>query len=91
MKREPVVAKTLPLLAGLAAAVLALPAEARPYLMVDADDHGFKALDLGAINRSQPDQVQATLIEAPLAGVMIQGRLAPLVERRVEVDCSRPR
>jgi hypothetical protein len=85
------VAKALLLLAGLAAAALALPAQARPYLMLDADDHGFKALDLGGIDRRQPDQVQATLIEAPLAGVMTQGRLAPLVERRVEVDCSQPR
>ena len=84
-------AKTLFLLAGLAAAVLATPAQARPYLMLDADDHGFRALDLGGIDRKQPDQVQATLIEAPLTGVMTQGRLAPLVERRVEVDCSRPR
>ena len=91
MKREPAVAKALPLLAGLAAVVVSLPAQARPYLMVDADDHGFKALDLGAINRSQPDQVQATLIEAPLSGVMVQGKLAPLVERRVEVDCGQPR
>jgi hypothetical protein len=85
------VAKTLTLLAGLAAAALALPAQARPYLMLDADDHGFKALDLGGIDRSQTDQVQATLIEAPLAGVTIEGRLAPLVERRVQVDCSQPR
>jgi hypothetical protein len=81
----------LPLLAGLAAAVLALPAQARPYLMLNADDRGFEALDLGGIDRSQPDQVQATLIEAPLAGVAIEGGLAPLVERRVAVDCGRPR
>jgi hypothetical protein len=85
------VAKTLFLLAGLAAAVLASPVQARPYLMLDADDHGFKALDLGGIERQPPDQVQATMIEAPLAGVTTQGRLAPLVERRVEVDCARPR
>jgi hypothetical protein len=85
------VTNTLSLLAGLAAAILALPAQARPYLMLDADDHGFKALDLGGINRTRPDQVQATLIEAPLAGVTVQGKLAPLIERRVEVDCSQAR
>jgi hypothetical protein len=85
------VARALPLLAGLAAAVLALPAQARPYLMLDADDHGFRALDLGGIDRSQPGQVQATLIEAPLAGVMTEGKLAPLIERRVEIDCGQPR
>ena len=85
-------ARVMSLFAGLAAAaILAQPALARPYLMLDADDHGFKALDLGGIDRGQPNQAQATLIEAPLAGVMTQGRLAPLVERRVEVDCSQPR
>lgn len=84
-------ARTLPLLAGFAAVALALPAQARPYLMLDANAQGFKALDLGGIDRSQPTQVKATVIEAPLAGVMIDGRLAPLVERRVEVDCSQPR
>ena len=84
--------KVLPLLAGLGAAVLlAQPALARPYLMLDADDHGFKALDLGGIDRSQSAQAQATLIEAPLAGVMADGKLAPLIERRVEVDCGQPR
>jgi hypothetical protein len=81
----------LPLIAGLAAVVLALPAQARPYLMLDADDRGFKALDLGAIDHGQPGQAQATLIEAPLGGAMTGGKLAPLVERRVEVDCMEPR
>jgi hypothetical protein len=85
------VAKTLLLLAGLAVLAMGLPAQARPYLMLDADDHGFKALDLGGIDRSQPDRVQATLIEAPLAGVTVAGKLAPLIERRVEVDCSQAR
>jgi hypothetical protein len=91
------VAKVLSLLAGLAALVLlAQPAQARPYLMLDADDHGFKALDLGGIDRGQTNEAQtsevrATLIEAPLAGVMTDGKLAPLIERRVEVDCSQPR
>ena len=77
-------------LAGLAAVLLALPAAARPYLMLDADDHGFSALDLGGIDRSLTGVAQATVIQAPLAGVEIDGRLAPLVERRVEIDCARP-
>lgn len=90
-------AKVLALSAGLAALVLlAQPAQARPYLMLDADDHGFKALDLGGIgrgqaNEAQPNEAQATLIEAPLAGVTTDGKLAPLIERRVEIDCSQPR
>ncbi len=73
------------------AAVFALPAAARPYLMLDADDHGFKALDLGGVNRGQAGLAQATLIEAPLSGAMIDGKLAPLVERRIEVDCAQSR
>jgi hypothetical protein len=72
-------------------AAAAQPALARPYLMLDADDRGFRALDLGGIDRNQPSQVQATVIEAPLAGVMTDGKLAPLIERRVEIDCSQPR
>lgn len=75
---------------GLAIALLALPAAARPYLMLDADDQGFSALDLGGIDRSLTGVAQATVIQAPLAGVEIDGRLAPLVERRVEIDCARP-
>jgi hypothetical protein len=59
--------------------------------MLDADDHGFKALDLGGIDHGQPNAAQATLIEAPLAGVATNGKLVPLVERRVEVDCREPR
>jgi hypothetical protein len=86
------VARLLPLLAGLGAAVLlAQPALARPYLMLDADDHGFKALDLGGIARGQSSVAQATLIEAPLAGVTANGKLAPLVEHRIEVDCGQSR
>jgi hypothetical protein len=88
---EALVARTAVVLIGLAAAALALPAQARPYLMLEADDHGFQALDLGGIDRSRPDVAQATLIEAPLAGVMTGGKLAPLVERRVEIDCGEPR
>ena len=69
----------------------ALPAAARPYLMLDADQHGFQALDLGAVDRSQAGLAAATVIQAPLAGVEVGGKLAPLIERRVEVDCSSPR
>lgn len=69
----------------------ALPAAARPYLMLDADNHGFQALDLGAIDRSQDGSVGVTVIQAPLAGVEVDGKLAPLIERRVRVDCANPR
>jgi hypothetical protein len=79
------------ILIGILAALIALPAAARPYLMLDADDHGFKALDLGGIDRSQTGLAQATVIDAPLAGVTVDGKLAPLVERRVEVDCVQTR
>jgi hypothetical protein len=83
----------IPLLfvAGLAAAAMTAPAQARPYLMLNADDQGFQALDLGGLDRSQPGLVQATVIEAPLAGVRAGGTLAALVERRVEIDCAQPR
>lgn len=84
-------ARALPLLIGLACAALALPAAARPYLMLSADDHGFQALDLGGVDRSHPGSAEATVIEAPLAGVQTNGQLAPLVERRMEVDCMAPR
>lgn len=69
-------------------ALWALPAQARPYLMLNADDHGFQALDLGGIDRSQPGTVLATFIDAPLAGIPVDDRLAPLAERRIEVDCT---
>jgi hypothetical protein len=75
------------ILIGLGAALIALPAAARPYLMLNADDRGFQALDLGGMDRSRTGQVQATLIDAPLAGVQAEGVLAPLIERRVEIDC----
>lgn len=68
-----------------------LPAAARPYLMLDADQRGFQALDLGAVDRSQAGVAKATVILAPLAGVEVDGKLAPLVERRVEIDCANPR
>lgn len=66
----------------------AQPAAARPYLMLDADDHGFEALDLGGVDRSVAGVAKATVIQAPLAGAEIDGKLAPLVERRVDVDCA---
>ena len=74
------------LAAGLA--LWALPAQARPYLMLNADERGFQALDLAGIDRSQPGSVQATLIDAPLAGIPVDDHLAPLAERRIEVDCA---
>ena len=83
--------RTTALLAGLALTAVALPAQARPYLMLNADDRGFQALDLGAVDRTQPGLAQATVIDAPLSGVMTDGKLAPLVERRVEIDCAQPR
>ncbi len=73
---------------ALIALAAALPAAARPYLMLDADDHGFQALDLGAVDRSDAGQAKVTLIQAPLAGVEVDGKLAPLVERRVSIDCT---
>jgi hypothetical protein len=88
---ETLVPRALPVLVGLACAVLALPAAARPYLMLNADDHGFQALDLGGVDRSRPGSAEATLIDAPLAGVRAGEQLAPLVERRVEIDCGQPR
>jgi hypothetical protein len=82
------VPKTCAILIGLGAALFALPAAAHPYLMLNADDHGFRALDLGGMDRSRTGQVQATVIDAPLAGVQAKGVLAPLVEQRVEIDCA---
>ena len=69
-------------------AFIALPTQARPYLMLNADERGFQALDLGGIDRSQPGTVQAVLIDAPLAGIPVADQLAPLAERRIEVDCA---
>jgi hypothetical protein len=76
--------------AALAFVLTAGPALARPYLMLFADDTGFKALDLGGIDRTQEGQVEVTLIEAPLAGAPVNGKLAPLIERRVQVSCAEP-
>jgi len=79
------------LLIAAAVTLVAIPAAARPYLMLDAGDQGFKALDLGGIDRGQTGLAQATVIEAPLAGATVEGKLAPLIERRVEIDCAQPR
>lgn len=79
------------LLAAALAPILTLaagPALARPYLMLYADDTGFKALDMGGMDRTQEGQVEVMLIEAPLAGVAVNGKLAPLIERRVQVSCG---
>lgn len=84
-------ARSILVLAGLAAAAIAAPAQARPYLMLNADERAFQALDLGNVDRTRPALAQATLIEAPLAGAMTGGQLAALVERRVEIDCAQPR
>ena len=83
--------RALPLLVSLALSAVALPAAARPYLMLNADDRGFQALDLGGIDHSRPGSAEATMIDAPLAGVKAGDQLAPLIERRVEVDCQQPR
>ncbi len=71
--------------AGLAAAGGA--AQARPYLMLFADDKGFVALDLGDIHRDG-DQAQATVIRAPLAGVAYGAGKADLIKARMAVDCA---
>ena len=78
-------------IALLLALTAALPAAARPYLMLDADDHGFQALDLGGIDRSQAGVAKATVILAPLSGIDVDGKLAPLAERHVAIDCASPR
>jgi hypothetical protein len=79
------------LLAFAGLALLAGPAAARPYLMLYADDQGFKAMDLGGIDRAQPGRVEVTLIEAPLGGAPVDGKLAPLIQRRVQVSCLEDR
>jgi hypothetical protein len=82
---------TITALSVAACAVLAGPAAARPYLMLSADDQGFQALDLsGAAHGTQPT-VEITLIDAVLSGQPYGDKVAPLVERRVEVDCTQER
>jgi hypothetical protein len=73
---------------GLAASALAPGARARPYLMLAADNQGFKALDLGDIHQEGIDSAQATLITAPLAGAPYGDKLAALMKQRVEFECQ---
>ena len=75
------------ILATFAAMALASTAQARPYLMLSADDRGFEALDLGDV-RPNGDVAQATLILAPLAGAPYSDKLAPLVKQKIEVACE---
>jgi hypothetical protein len=73
---------------GLAASALAPCAQARPYLMLAADNQGFKALDLGDIHAEGIDTAQVTLITAPLAGAPYGDKRAALMKQRVEFDCQ---
>lgn len=73
---------------GLAASALAPGAQARPYLMLAADNQGFKALDLGDIHQEGIDTAQATLITAPLAGAPYGDKRAALMKQRVEFECD---
>jgi hypothetical protein len=80
---------TIAALAAALAALAALPAQARPYLMLSSDEHGFEAMDLGNVRHDGIATAEATLITAPLAGAPYEGdKLAPVVERRVTVDCT---
>jgi hypothetical protein len=73
---------------GLAASALASGAQARPYLMLSADNQGFRALDLGDIHAEGIDTAQATLITAPLAGAPYGDKRAALMKQRIEFDCQ---
>ena len=73
------------LMVGLA---IGSPGQARPYLMLAADDKGFRAADLGGIKRQGTDSAQITLIDAPLAGVSFGGAVAALMEEQVEFECQ---
>ncbi len=81
-------------LAFMIAALAALTggsAQARPYLMLFADQTGFWAMDLGDIKRQGIESVEVTMIQAPLAGAPAGDKLAPLVKRRFAVDCAKTR
>jgi hypothetical protein len=73
------------LAAGLA---MASQARARPYLMLTADEQGFKALDLGDIHQEGIDTAQVTLISAPLAGARVGDKVAALMKERLEFECQ---
>jgi hypothetical protein len=72
---------------GAALAALAGQADARPYLMVAADNTGFTALDLGNIVQQGIDTAQVTLISAPLAGAPYADKVAALKMDRLEFEC----
>ncbi len=76
--------------AALACLAGAGSVQARPYLMLSADDTGFQALDLGDIH-VDGDMAQVTVIVAPLAGAPYSDKLAPLVKQKVQVACEENR
>lgn len=75
-------------LAVLVPVLAASPVQARPYLMLAADNKGFKALDLGDIRQEGVETAQITVIDAPLAGVSIGDKVAAVMRRRLEFDCQ---
>ena len=75
--------------AGVAAVgLVATQAQARPYLMLAADNTGFVAMDLGGIRQDDIDTAQVTVISAPLAGAPYGDKLAALKKERVEFECQ---
>jgi hypothetical protein len=81
--------KLIAVAAGAACALLAGQAQARPYLMLSADNKGFQALDLGDIHQQGIDTAQITLITAPLAGApYADGKLAAIRKERLEFECQ---
>ena len=76
------------LLAGLTAMLGASGSQARPYLMLAADNTGFIALDLGAIGQKDIDTAQVTMISAPLAGARYGDKIAAVKKERIEFECQ---
>lgn len=72
----------------LAPVLAASQAQARPYLMLAADDKGFEALDLGDIHQEGVETAQITVIDAPLAGVRFGDKVAALMRQRLEFECE---
>jgi hypothetical protein len=62
-------------------------AQARPYLMLFADNKGFTALDLGDMTKTG-DQAEATVIRAPLDGAPYGAGKADLIKTRMQLDCA---
>jgi hypothetical protein len=62
--------------------------QARPYLMLAADDKGFEALDLGDVHQEGIETAQITVIDAPLAGVRFGDKVAALMRQRLEFECQ---